>query len=402
MKKAFVLGGTVPHAELIRKLRASGYYTILIDYTENPPAKAEADEHLKASTLNTEEVLELAQEYQIDLIISTCIDQANSTACYVAEKMKLPHPYSYLTSIDVTRKDLMKKIFKENQIPTSDFFILESVPDQEPELPFPLVVKPVDANSSKGVYKVTCLEEYLEKIKYSFEFSRIGKAIVEQFVCGTEIQVDCFANNGKAYVLMTRDKEDLQLEGKELQVAGFLIPGERCHYFQKELQSIAQKIVDAFQLKTTPFFYQAICNENGVSVLEFAPRIAGGTTYSMVEMYSGFPYLDAAIRSFLNQNVLVETEKNDMLYCTRFLYMKPGKFSCVQGIDTLLEENVIQYYFPFIEKGKNITGSLNSGNRVAAITVSGENQHDLKEKIEYALQKIAVIDYEGNDVSFWR
>ena len=35
---ALILGGTVPHSELIKQLKERGYYTILIDYLLNPPA----------------------------------------------------------------------------------------------------------------------------------------------------------------------------------------------------------------------------------------------------------------------------------------------------------------------------------------------------------------------------
>ena len=55
---AIVLAGTPPHTALIENLKRRGYYTILIDYFENPPAKKAADEHVRESTLDQEKVLE--------------------------------------------------------------------------------------------------------------------------------------------------------------------------------------------------------------------------------------------------------------------------------------------------------------------------------------------------------
>ena len=74
MKKAFVLGGTVPHIELIKKLKTRGYHVTLIDYYDNPPAKEAADAHVKASTLDMEEVLKIAKEGHADLVISSCLE----------------------------------------------------------------------------------------------------------------------------------------------------------------------------------------------------------------------------------------------------------------------------------------------------------------------------------------
>ena len=60
--KAIVLGGTNPHIELIENLKRRGYYTVLVDYYENPPAKHAADQHIQESTLDLEKVLQIAKD----------------------------------------------------------------------------------------------------------------------------------------------------------------------------------------------------------------------------------------------------------------------------------------------------------------------------------------------------
>ena len=58
---AIVLGGTNPHVTLINKLKARGYYTVLVDYLPNPPASKVADEHIQESTLDKEVVAKMRQ-----------------------------------------------------------------------------------------------------------------------------------------------------------------------------------------------------------------------------------------------------------------------------------------------------------------------------------------------------
>ena len=89
---ALVLGGTNPHVHLLKKLKDRGYFTILVDYYPNPPAKPFSDEHIQASTMDKDVVLDLAKSRKASLVITTNIDQANITACYVAEQLNLPHP----------------------------------------------------------------------------------------------------------------------------------------------------------------------------------------------------------------------------------------------------------------------------------------------------------------------
>lgn len=402
MKKAFVLGGTVPHIELINKLKERGYHVTLIDYYDNPPAKAAADAHVKASTLDLDAVLKIAKEGKADLVISSCIDQANSVACYVAEQLNLPHPYSYAKSLDVTRKGLMKTIFKQNGIPTSDFYLIGKDEPREMKLPFPFVIKPTDANSSKGVFKINSKQEFDEKIEESISISREGKAIVEGFVSGTEIQVDCVVINHQAHVLMTSDKVAFDNGGRELQVTGFSVPGVRCEYFSKRLQEIAQRIADAFELDNTPFFYQAICDEKEVYVLEFAPRLPGGTRFETVKLISGFDFIESSIRSFLKEPIKGTINTTKEKYVMRFLYMKPGVFDHVEGVDEMMADGTVNHFFPFVIKGKQIDASMSSGNRICAIMTAGKTYDEAKAKEITALKRIAVIDENGNDLSYWK
>ena len=77
MKTAIVLGGTVPHIDLVCQLKQRGYRTVLVDYTRMPPANAYADEHIQESTLDKDAVLRIARDENADLVISTSVDQAN-------------------------------------------------------------------------------------------------------------------------------------------------------------------------------------------------------------------------------------------------------------------------------------------------------------------------------------
>ena len=116
---AVVLGGTAPHCVLIDNLRARGYRTVLVDYYADPPARAHADLHVQESTLDKDAVVRVAREVGADLVIATCVDQANTIACYAAEQLGLPRPYSYATARVIADKTLMKDKLVENGLPTA-------------------------------------------------------------------------------------------------------------------------------------------------------------------------------------------------------------------------------------------------------------------------------------------
>ena len=165
-KTALVLGGTSPHIDLIRNLRARGYRTILVDYLENPPAREHADLHLRESTLDPEAVLRIARETGAALVIATCVDQANVIACQVSETLGLPHPYSYETAATIANKGLMKARLIAHGMPTARFVHVRNAdaPDIG-ELRFPLVVKPADSNGSAGVRRADTPEQLTEYLR---------------------------------------------------------------------------------------------------------------------------------------------------------------------------------------------------------------------------------------------
>ena len=158
MKKIIVLGGGSDQIDLITDLRSRGYYTILLDYYENPIAKKYAHEHRQVSTLDQEAVLQTAKEMEVDGIITACTDQALLTMAYVSEIMHLPCFLTYDKARNITNKSYMKHVMWDNAIPTSSFKIVsEYSEDIGRDLNYPLIVKPVDCNSSKGVGKVAFL-----------------------------------------------------------------------------------------------------------------------------------------------------------------------------------------------------------------------------------------------------
>lgn len=400
MKKAIVLGGTTPHVNLIDKLKKRGYYVYLVDYLANPPGAAVADEHLQESTLDAQKVLQIAAKLKVELVISTCIDQANCTCCYVAEQLGLPRPYSYEVSLNVTDKSRMKRIMTENGIPTSPFIVVHSIQDIDwAKVRFPAVVKPVDCNSSKGVHRADSQEDVLRFVGEALELSRSGASVIEEFNCGEEIQVDCLATYHGTQLLLTRQKKRAAASGMlELQSTGSDIPAHLSQDMTRQCEVIAQNIASAFGLQNTPFFFQAIVTAHGISVLEFAPRIGGGLSFYLMEKIAGVDIVSCAIDSFLGIPIRAKQRDNPRFYTSCLLYMTPGTFHHIEGFELLKTEGIILDSFQYIKQGTVIPNGLRSGNRVGAMVIEAENPQELRRKEQIAYRTVRVCDANGNDL----
>ena len=397
---AIVLGGTTPHVLLVNKLHERGYYVVLVDYLPNPPAKRVADEHIQASTLDKDQVLSIAKERGASLVISTCIDQANSVCCYVAEKLGLPHPYSYETSLYVTNKGLMKARMKEFGVPSSAYILTKSVDAIDwSKVSFPCVVKPVDCNSSKGVHRADSIEEAKPFVVEALKLSQTAEAIIEGFCAGDEIQVDCVALENDADVVMTRSKVKVA-GGNEavLNSFGSIVPAQVPETVLPKLKQIAVNIAKAFGLRNTPFFYQAIVSGDEVNVLEFAPRVGGGLSYYMITNFVGFDAVEAAIDSFLGQPISMGYHVPEKIYRTCLLYSKPCTIDHIEGMKKLKEEGYAKEFFIAKTKGDVIDGDMRSSNRVGSFVVVASSIDELNKKVSYCLENVRVIDVNGDNM----
>jgi len=400
--RAIVLGGTSPHIELIKKLKRRGYFTILVDYYDNPPAKEHADLHIQESTLDKEKVLGLARKHHAELVISTSVDQANVTACFVSEKLDLPHPYSYNTSLYVTDKLKMKKRMLDHGIPTSKFILAESFADfEKSDMQFPLVVKPSDSTGSKGVRMVRNLIELKESFSEALEISRNKQVIIEEYATGQEVQFDFIVQNGRAELIMTRDKHPFKGASDTnpvLQSTGSTVPTVISEKYITKLESIGQSITDAFLLSNTVMFLQAKVGNGCISVLEFACRIGGGLSYSMLYNITGNDIISLAVDLWVGKNAKFKVSKIDKFWGTTLLYAKEGIFLRIKGLNYLRETNKIVKGYTFKTKGTVIGSGVTSNERVGGFLLNAPTRKMLFERQNECLDKIQIIDLKGNNI----
>lgn len=397
-KIAIVLGGTIPHIELIRQLKERGFYTILVDYFPNPPAKVYADEHIQESTLDHEIVYQIAQSRNADLIIATCIDHANSTACDVLERMGKHYPYSAQTAKEVTDKCLMKQILKKNNIPTSNFVIVDSV-DDVIRLNYPVVVKPVDSNGNRGIRKVESSDIIKEAIADALLASKTGTAIVEEYVGGVETSIYTYVLQGKVHVLLSNERQ-VMIDPKTGKMPGFAMvyPCAEVNRLKSKVQDICNLTAKAFKLDNTPLLIQAKIQGDDIKIIELMPRIGGGQSYWNIKRLTGFDIMSATIDSFLGIEPTLSYHEPDCITVTNNVYTTGAIFGKVVGGDYLLDCQMVDEFKVLRHEGDVVEEDLSSGNRVCSFVVTGKSRTTVLQKIKKAFEVIKVYDINGVEI----
>ncbi|WP_155998517.1 acetyl-CoA carboxylase biotin carboxylase subunit family protein [Thioalkalivibrio sp. ALM2T] len=399
---AVVLGGTVPHKFLIQNLKGRGYHTVLVDYYDNPPAAEMADRHIKESTLDLQAVLDIANEEKASLVISGCVDQANVTACYVAEKIGLPAPYSYETALRVTDKELMKEGMVRAGVPTAKYRVVDG--SEAPEFnntEFPKVVKPCDCNGSKGVRKVKNQSELTQALGEACELSRTSRAIFEDYNAGTELNGYFFVGNGNAVELYMKGKELPGGDGHEsLQSYVSIGPAEISDKARSKLAAAAVDISREFGVHNTPLLVQANIDGDDVKVIEFAPRVGGGLAFREILMGTGFDVIDAVVASYLGEEVgLPNLRKINDSFSIVHLYGESGLLDRVEGNEKLVADRVVEEFHMHKSKGMRMSSEdLASRNRVAGVIIRFSSIPEYTRKINDIVSEFKIYSDGGSDV----
>lgn len=409
-KKAIVLGGTFPHIELLNILRKSGFYTILVDYLPNPPAKHFADKHILASTLDADAVLAIASEEKVDLVISSCVDQANVTAVYVGERLGLPIPYSYETAMKIANKSTMKKCLLDFGIRTAKYVNISSSEvnyvdlKTVNELRFPLIVKPVDGNGSKGVIRVYQEDSLEQAIEKSRSVARNGDLILEEFITGREIAADCYVDENDFQLVMTRERVK-KTNGKSIdefeQISGSFWPAQLNDKEITDFKNQIDKIISGFKLKNVNLIVQAILREGKFYILEFSPRIGGGDNYDIIQKKTGCNLVEVSLNTFLGKKNTLGVVQDNWVHFDFYFYGKKGIFGDLEIPESLKAHINVVHIKIYKIRHDVLHGNLTSSDRVGVILLRGRSQKEVTGLVEIVRENVRVLDVEGKDITLY-
>lgn len=397
--KALVIAGAWSQVMLIKQLQARGIEAVLLDNNPNATAVSYADKFIQVNIMDIEAVKKITIEEKADFLIAVCADQVLLTVSKISEELNLPCYIDYDTACKVSDKRHMKGIFHANGIPTSKHTFMDELDMEKIKgMEYPLVVKPVDAYSSKGVRKCANEEELKQFFKEASEISRSGAVIVEEYVEGVEITVDFQIIDGKAHMLSASNTEKVAYKDRFVAFRT-RYPAAISQATLLRINEIGQKIADAFNLKNTPMLVQLLTNDKKESVLEFCARTGGGAKYLLVRDASGFDPIESVLKLTLGEPVTLDyVRPAAKLITNEFLYAYPGVVDHLEGFEELKQDGTLKEYWFFKWDGAEIKQAISSSDRIASITIHADSYEELVEKHNRAAARIKVIDKNGNDI----
>ena len=397
--KALIIGGGLPQIELIHQLKKRRIKAYVADIIPDAITRPFCDKYFIVRRGCMNDLENIVRQEHIDFLIAVCADQVILDVAYVAEKFGLPWYLDYKTTQDVSDKTRMKRIFKEHDIPTTDFVATSSFNmDIFSHLSFPLIVKPVDAFSSKGVRKADNATELKQYYEEAHNISRTGGVIVEEYFQGEEISVDAFVLNGKVTILSITNSEKVKDKDRFIIFRG-RYPASVPKSILLQIENVAQEIATAFGLVNAPLLIQLLHNGDKISVLEFCARTGGNMKFLLIKYSSGVDVIGATIDIVLGNtpDITIKNTGNNIVV-NDFIYCHPGIFDHFEGFEELERDGTINEFHPVRAKGTEIKGVTSSSDRIAGMNILADTIEQYNNKLKIINQSVKVVDINGNDI----
>jgi len=363
MPTVLFVGASVSQLAAMRQARASGWRVVAVDGDPSAVGFDVADFAEAIDFTDLERVVEFGRGQAIDAVVAISSDRAVPIAAAVAERLGLPG-IGVETARRMTDKGAMRLHLHQHGVPQPRFAVASDVDGALSELEtigLPAVLKPVDSGGQRGVSVVRNRSDLIELLPRTLAHSTSKRAIVEQYIEGSELNGIVVVRRGEPQLVTLSDR--LRPPGRGFGVGWIhLYPSQLDTAALANAESVALAAVRALGLQDGIAFPQLLVSENDVVVVEVAARIPAGQMADLVRLAVGVDLIDIALRLAQGNDIpdeLVEPRFRRPL-AIRFLTASPGilptgKVLLVDGLDDARSSEGVLEADLYIQLGETIS-----------------------------------------------
>ena len=397
MSKIMVIAGGDWQIELIKKAKSMGHYVICSNLYENSPAFPYADACEVSDVLDKERNLEIAKRYMPDAVISDQSDIAVPTVAYLNEKLGLKGIGIEMANL-FTDKSLQRDFCRKHGITIPEYKVCEKAEDAFPMLEKfgRIVIKPVDSQSSRGVYTIETGEQLREKCPDAMRWSNRKKVfLAEEYIDGDEFTIDGLVINGHHYPLCISVKEMYPQSMTISRTQSYSYLSEKHDYdlLRKTNKDFIE--MTGLSMGLTHSEYK-VCG--GKYYLIEAGARGGGSNLSgkIVPFMSEIDNYEYLIKEALGESVDEEYVKGkvfskDKYVVMRFFDFEEGIVDHVDGGDFLINHPMLIDYLLEVKPGDQLKRPEYGRLRPGHFIIGGDGKNNVENEAGKIIEAVKVV-----------
>jgi carbamoylphosphate synthase large subunit len=328
-KKILIIGAGFGQVPAILKAKELGLEVVVIDKNPEAIGMPIADYSYNVDVVDFSQALEVAKEHKINGVMTMQSDLPVPTVGYINDNLGLQgvslEVANFCSNKIETRKRLAEKNCDQPKFQIVQNF--EQALEAVNYVKLPCVIKAPDSSGSRGVVKVSAVEEIKEALSEAFKYSRGNQVLVEEYISGLEFGAQTFSENGECkLVLMHNDT---------ISAPPYMIPIGHSFPFKylspqerSDAEASIKKAIEALGIINGPANVDLILDEKTktVKIIEIGARIGATCLPELVEYHSGISWVEVAIKNAIGEKCDLKINKNQAVAALILESPKDGKF----------------------------------------------------------------------------
>lgn len=427
MPSVFILGAGLMQRPAIEAAHKLGYTAIVADGNPKAPCALLADTFVNIDLKDRTALLDCARTFGDDLkAVFTAGTDFSASVSYVAENLGLKsHPFE--AALNASDKIRMRRAFSKNGVPSpafteitaddwkaicADCYAVQS-PDAESAVAskllqkagsysFPLVIKPVDNMGGRGCRMISSEDELASAVSDALQYSRSGRAVLEDYMEGPEFSIDALVFNGEVTITGFADRH-IFFPPYFIEM-GHTMPTDISDDDWNALASCFASGIRALGLTHGVAKADIKLTPDGPMIGEIAARLSGGYMSGWTYPYASDVFLtEQALLLALDKEpaeVMMLRKKTDVpgvwtvpavrTSAERAWLSIPGTIKDVLGLEEAARIPFVRDVLPRVSCGDKVTFPVNNVGKCGNIITQAPSRREAAEAAEAAVSSIVV------------
>lgn len=406
-KKLLLIGAVQSASDLVQLCHRNQVSLGVTDYNEKASIKKIADEAFHVDAFDVPALVKLCKANSYEGVITEYIDRLLPVTADVADGIGGFSPFTKEQIRMSADKEFFKRTCMKYGVPVPHMYEIasEEEVDKDNSIKYPVVVKPVDNSSSRGIVICGNAQELKEGLRLAKESSHSGRVIVEAYLPYDEINVTYIAQDGDIQLAAIHDRYFNESQEGVMKVPDlYVYPSRYTSMYYDKVNDAVINMLKSIGVKNGSLFMQAVVHNGQIYFYEAGMRLNGCKTYEILEYENNYSTLEHLIYYCLTGS-MGKHQKFDARfkkwYATWNVIGIPG-MSC----DKYVNDKALETYPWLIKIGKkyaqgdkvreNSAGTLIQ--LVARIHLVADTKEELLDRLEKTQTLFQVYNKEGESV----
>jgi len=298
-QKVLMLGGSYSAMAYLQILKQYGLHITLVGRDRNEPGHYIADDSIYEDYSDPAIIQRICDSQKFDFIVPSCNDYSYLSAAECAEK----HGFVGYDDFDTVKmlhtKNLYREFLLAHDLPSPRCFSLDDI--QKNGLETPVLVKPTDSFSGKGISHIHDIGDLEKAIEHATHSSRCNDYTIEEYVSGGLHSHSAFIKNGSVEIDFFVDE---YCDAYPYQVDGSCHPSNLAEEIKLQVRAAIGRKIKILGLCDGLIHTQFIAQNERFWLIECMRRAPGDLYGRLIEHATGFPYNRENLHQYLGMDIV--------------------------------------------------------------------------------------------------